>query len=281
MRNRPRRLARALLGLSLGLTGLAREAMAGPMNVETLASAREQVGWTALSSTSLGFRYGNIDKLDFGQTGVLQFQTLFPNATEGAAAKLSPFMHQRLLLATNLAFSLVTAQRIVNTGYAHARFTTMWHRRFGMELFLQTQYNEFTLLRSRLLAGTGVRVEAVHREHFRLWGGTGYMVEHEVLNVVRGDPHPGRLVNHRWSSYVGAVLQFAKGRISVQETLYVQPLWARPSDVRVLSDLGVIGKVTEVLSLGFNLEINYDSMPPQTIAPLDLSLRSAVTLRFG
>jgi len=69
-----------------------------------------------------------------------------------------------------------------------------------------------------------------------------------------------------------------RDRLLGQTTLYVQPRFDAPSDVRVLEEVELLGRVGERLALGVTFGVLYDSAPPTGVQPTDLRLASTVRL---
>ena len=78
----------------------------------------------------------------------------------------------------------------INKGFGHLRWSAMWHERVGSELFAQVQFNEFLRLNLRLLSGACLRVGLVVDPVVEVFLGTGYMFEHEALDLPDGSEHP-------------------------------------------------------------------------------------------
>ncbi|MEM6291304.1 MAG: DUF481 domain-containing protein [Myxococcota bacterium] len=256
--------------------GLPASAMASPVNTERMASAVDTEGWSATLDAKGGYRDGNVDKINASFSGGLQYETFHPSA-EGAPN----FLRDRWLLATNVVFVNFNGNDVTDSGFMHTRYTRMVRPRIGAETFLQAQYNAFTRLRSRMLYGLGARVDAVHRPAFRLWGGSGYMLEYEINATADGDPHPAETFNHRWTSYVTAEGSLVDGQLRLRNTAYVQPRLDDFGDLRLLDSAQIEAAVGKVFALGIDFELQFDSRPPAGIARRDVQLGSYLRLRFG
>lgn len=260
-------------------------ALASPVNAERLRSDPGTDGWSGSLDVRAALARGNVERLDLGYGGGVQYLTHHP-AGVGFGSRPTPvgappFFRDRWTLLVNGAFGQVADNTIVNRGFAHTRYTRMWIPRLGSDLFVQGQYDQITRLRSRVVGGVGLRVDAVHRRVIQIWAGTAYMPEYEVNDTVEGDPHPERVVNHRWTSYGSIQLVlFPEGQLMVRNTAYVQPRFDAFDDVRVLENLQLEAAVTPVLALGADFLLQYDSDPPQEVVPLDMTLGSYLRLRF-
>lgn len=250
------------------------------VNAESLRPNPLRAGPSGGLDVSFALLRGNIELLDVGGGGRIQYQTLHPQSPEAQAAHRLPFFAQRALLTANGRFAERGTTPFVSQTFIHARWTAMWHERVGSDLFVQHQYNDFLRLETRAVTGGGVRVEIVHEPVFMLWGGSGYMFEYQRLKPLAGALDPLDAYEHRWTNYVVARLALFENRWLVQNTLYVQPRFDDFSDVRVLEELETLAKVTEVFALGATVSVLYDSAPPTGVVPTDLRVASTVRLSF-
>ena len=260
-------------------------AHATPVDAERLNAIQSKKGWVAAINFTGAYRSGNINRLEFGFDGTVQYQSVFP-AHRGHPWRTRPphaplFFKDRWLLMSQVRWAQLDGNRFINSGVAHTRYTRMLIPRLGLEGFGQTQYNEFTLLGSRLILGTGARVDVVHRRRVGMWFGSGYMAEWEVNDTVAGDPHPARVLNHRWANRGVFQLYLIDGKLLFQNSLYAQPRLTSFADVRILDSARLEGMITEILSIGGSFELQYDSRPPQTVTPVDIMLATFLKVSFG
>jgi hypothetical protein len=259
-----------------------RPAVGNPVNAEKLLSDPQNGGWNGSLSSSLALSRGNVERLDFSLGAGVQYWTLHPEGS-GYRSRPAPvsaprFFRDRWVLVANGTFVRVALREVANSGFSHSRYTRMWLPRLGNEVFVQAQYNEMTLLRSRMLAGLGVRVEPVHERVIQIWGGTGYMAERERIDTQPEDPHPARVVNHRWTSYAVVQLRLFDAAVVVRNTLYAQPRLDAFRDFRVLESLQIEARVAPILAFGVEFEVQHDNRPPLTVMPTDLHMRSYLRL---
>lgn len=265
-------------------------AWANPVNMERIATTSDAPGWSASLDLSGGLKEGNVVKREVKFGGGVQHRTFHPHVDTTRPA----FFRERWMLSSNLALVKFSGRDVTDNGFMHVRYTRMILPRVGPEVFVQSQYNAFTNLRSRLLSGGGARFDVVHRNLFGLWGGTGYMGEYEV-NAIEGctpsddddcsafipDSHPSSTFNHRWTSYVSMRLDVLDEQLLLSSTTYVQPRFDDVSDVRINTGFQLEAKVGSVFSLGSDFEVRYDSRPPRTVKGTDISLRGFLRFRFG
>ncbi|MCS6898730.1 MAG: DUF481 domain-containing protein [Myxococcales bacterium] len=247
------------------------------VNVEALRPSRQKAGWGGEVDGNLALVRGNIRLFDLGGSGRLIYQTLH---NQDVAV---PYFKQRVFLAISGRFAENATATFINQGFSHLRWTWMIHPRIGPEVFLQYQFNQFLRLRTRTLAGGGLRMEFLHLDQLQSWAGSGYMYEYNLLNrdqLVRGATDPLETYEHRWTSYLAVRAAFLDDRLRLQNTLYIQPRFDRLSDFRLLNDSEVLARVTESFSLGSTFSVLHDSAPPTSVLPTDLRLASTLRLSF-
>lgn len=251
------------------------------VNAEVLRPNPLRTGWSFGVDGSLAVSRGNIELLDVGGSGRVQYQTLhpLPPAEEGVPAPL-PYISQRVFLTASARFAERAQSAFINQAFVHGRWIAMWHERVGSDLFVQYQFNQFLRLQGRAVAGTGVRVEIVHLPMFMMWGGSGYMFEYNRISDLPGATDEPETFEHRFTNYLTMRLAVLGGRLLVQNTLYYQPRFDAFSDFRVLEEFESMAKVSEMFSLGVTLSVLHDSAPPSGVKETDLRLLSTVRLSF-
>jgi hypothetical protein len=274
-------LLRPLLALGLGLVAAlsAPVAVASPVNAEVLRPDPLRPGWSGGLDGSFAIARGNLRNLDVGGAGRVQFQTLHAARPDRPPPPL-PFLAQRVFVTTSGRFAENRGTPFVSQAFSHARWTAMWHRRVGSDVFAQHQLNEFLRLQWRAIAGVGVRVVAVHRPVFMLWGGSGPMFEHERIDVAPGASDAPTSSAWRWTNYVTMRVAVFEERLLLQNTLYVQPRFDRLADLRVLEEFEVLANVAPHFGLGATFDVFHDTAPPTAVERTDLRLVSTVRVSF-
>lgn len=265
----------ALLLSLLWWIGAARATHA-QVNAEVLGPNPAAEGWGGGVDGSLALLRGNIDLFEVGGAGRLQHQTLHPALPTDEVR----FVAQRVVLLGSARFAERAGAPFVNQAFVHARWTRMWHRWIGTDVFAQYQLNQFLRLQGRAIAGAGIRVELVRRRRVMAWGGSGYLFEYDRIRVLPGAPDTPVTYEHRFTNYLTLRLALFASRLLVQNTLYYQPRFDRPSDYRILDELEVLAKVGEPFGLGVTLGVLHDSAPPTGVVKTDLRLTSSVRVTF-
>jgi hypothetical protein len=144
------------------------------------------------------------------------------------------------------------------------------------------QYDAFLRLKLRRLVGAGPRFLLVVTDNVVIAFGTGYMLEHERLDIPASDPHPRSTLAHRSTNYLAVTIEL-RDRLRLGNTLYAQPRFDWPYDVRVLDELELRFDLDERIALTTSLSARFDSDPPSDVEELDLALKNGVelTLCFG
>lgn len=270
-----------MLPLALVCALVPAAAHANPVNAEVLRPKPFRAGWSGGLDGSLALSRGNIELLDVGGGARVQYQTLHPARPPApGSAPGVPFVHHRVFVTGSGRFAERTGAPFINQAFVHVRWTGMWHRQLGSDVFAQHQFNEFQRLRGRTVAGLGARFEIVHEPVFLLWAGSGYMLEYDRIDVLPGARDAPESVEHRWTNYLTMRLAVFDARLLMQNTLYFQPRFDVAADYRLLEELEVLAKVNDVFGLGATLSVLHDSAPPTGVRETDLRLMSTVRLSF-
>lgn len=192
--------------------------------------------------------------------------------------EVPPWLRQRAFLSASARHASQGSRTFANQSFVHARWSAMWHRRVGTDLFAQHQFDELLRLRVRALAGLGARLVLVHRPVFRAWAGTGAMVEHERIRVEEGALDPRRTTVARWTSYLALRLSLADRRLVLQSTTYVQPRFDAIADYRVLNELQLLAVVSTQLASGISLAVWHDRRPPTGVRRTDVRLLASLKI---
>jgi hypothetical protein len=246
------------------------------VNTEALGADPLRAGWAGRLELALSGARGNNEVIDLGGGGRLVWQSLHAARPDDAV----PWVLHRLVATASGRFGkkLSSGEAFASQAFAFARWSAMWHRRVGTELSAQYQYDEFLRLTARAVGGAKLRYELVHEPSFLLWGGSGYLLEHNGIAPAPGSADPPDTLEHRFINYLCAWHALFDGRLIVQNTLYLQPRFDEWSDVRVLDELELTTVSTKHLSLGILFALSHDSAPPTDVRSTDL--RAATRLRL-
>lgn len=244
------------------------------VNAEALRPAPWKAGVSLGADGSFFLSRGNVVFLDAGGAARAQWQTLHTPEPGDPRA----WVRQRVFAVVNGRYSGTARGPIVNQTFAHARWTAMWLRRVGTDVFAQYQTNLFLRMQARAVGGPGVRVEAVRAGPFALWAGSAVMFEYDRLSPLEGDASPLETFDVRCSSYLTARLSLFDDRLLLQNTTYAQPRFDAFADARFLNETEVMAKLVDPLMLGVTVSVLHDTQPPAGVVPTDLRL--FVVVRF-
>ncbi|MFQ3598458.1 MAG: DUF481 domain-containing protein [Chloroherpetonaceae bacterium] len=165
-------------------------------------------------------------------------------------------------------------------GFVHYR--AIWQRDTLLqpEFFVQREFNEFILLKDRVLFGSGIRLNLLYLQPtdtvmaFKLTLGIGAMWENERFTELNPETKLLRSTN-----YI-ALLWRIVPRTSLQLIGYYQVDVKRPSDYRLLLDGLLTISITDKLAATVVLIYRYDNEPVLNVARFDLDLRNGFTYTF-
>jgi hypothetical protein len=242
---------------------VATTAALAQVNTERLRVGDPSPGLSASLGASATLKRGNVELLQLDGKGFALYYTK-PHS---------------FLASSSGTFGEQGGDRFASAAFAHSRWTAMWWACAGSELFAQVQYDAFLRLTLRRLVGAGPRFLLVESERVVVAFGTGYMLEHERLDIAEEDPHPSSTLAHRSTNYLSVTVEL-RDRLRLGNTLYAQPRFDRPDDVRVLDELELRFDVDERFALTTSLSARFDSDPPSEVAKLDLALKNGLELTF-
>ena len=250
--------------LLLTLLLLFAPATLAQVNTEKMRIGDEVEGFDATAAANFTFRTGNVEALDLGFGGRVDYR----------AGRYAAF------LTGSTQFSEAEDRVYLNRAFAHLRGTLRlpglpWVR---PEAFVQTERDESTLLTRRYLAGAGLRLALVTDSTVAVFLGSTPMLEYELLDRDRVAVDPETTVA-RWSNYLVFQLELTD-LVTFVNTVYVQPRLSHFEDVRVLDEAGLNVQITDALALRVTLHLRYDSEPPADLDRFDLTLRNGLALEF-
>jgi putative salt-induced outer membrane protein YdiY len=172
--------------------------------------------------------------------------------------------------------------RFIQKGFGHLRGIRNLHRRIGIELFCQKEFNEFISLKDRNLAGGGLRIGLLLPDSTRtimkdisIQMGNGIMWENEVIDAIPEiETHIARSTN-----YLSLLWNIDK-RLMLDIVVYCQFDVANFSDYRVLTQNTLTFNITKYVTFRSGFNLRYDNEPPATIEKYDLELNSGFGISF-
>src|SRR5262249_12149974 len=138
----------------------------------------------------------------------------------------------------------------------------------------------FKRLSIRALVGTGPALQILDTPDLAILAGAAAMFEYEQLDTRPGTIDAGaRSITPRASLYVTGA-EKAGASVSIVQTVYVQPRFTEPDDLRVLAEVSVTTQVMSRLALTNALVVAFDRTPPDAIKRFDSSLVFGILVKF-
>lgn len=296
MWSRPRTIA---FGAALGQLFVGDDAWAD-VNVEgARARLERRDGLAGQIDLKLALRQGNVNVIDFAAASHLAFHR---GRHFGILLSESRFGAQTTWRKGQTTADLAeTDARIRNRHMGHLRYNYGIWKWIVAEGFVQLEADEFLLVSTRFLVGTGPRFVAHQGPIVDVAVGTSYMAEYEALDgdrlVRQRPPATARNWWHRWNTYVAVSIRPGE-RLRLIVVTYVQPRFDQPQDLRVSADGELALSLSKHWSFKLVAGLDYDSRPPIACAseiepgsvcdagdafPLrsvDLAVQNAIALQF-
>ncbi|MCH9650095.1 MAG: DUF481 domain-containing protein [Deltaproteobacteria bacterium] len=282
----------------------------GQVNTEKLRVGADQPGFGGHFDLTFALRNGNSDVLTLGsgfqvqyvvlpedpahQDSTLQEEVEVPSESPSIDSHQSDpagnlekkdahrlvYEKQVLFLVSSYSFSEQNDERAVNSGFSHLRWGRNRGPRLGIEAFAQHQFNEFTNLDTRVLLGLGGRFALFRKPQKEAFLGSGYMFEFERLDVPVEGPDDLESRHHRWTNYISIKINTPDDRLLFVNTLYVQPRFDQPDDLRLLDEAELQIKITDRVSFGLSASLAHDSDPPEGIKETDITIVNRFRVKF-
>jgi hypothetical protein len=238
-------------------------AASAQVNAEPLRKKLETKPFSVTVQASLDARTGNTEGLDASGAGGVGFAN-------------GPHLAFVFGSAEFARFNDTTS---VDKSFLHARYNYQFCSWVWGEAFAQLQSDQFQRILLRDLVGLGPRIALYKSKTFDAYVGTGWMVEHDAIDILPGSNDLADYYAHRWNNY--ASLDYTMDtRISVATTLYVQPRWNDFGDFRVLEETAVVFKITTILAASITGDYHYDSRPPTGVVSTDLEIKNVLSVTY-
>jgi hypothetical protein len=233
------------------------------VNTEPLRKKIKATGWSVSIQGSLDAREGNTTGVDASAGGGTGFQT---------------GRHMAFIFGS-AEFARYNDTTSIDNSFVHARYNYEFLSWLWGEAFAQAQTDQFQRILLRDLVGVGPRFAIYQSKDFDVYFGTGWMVEHDTIDVLPGSNDRADYYAHRWNNYVSINYQLDT-RVTFASTLYAQPRWNDFSDVRMLEETALIFKITKVLSAAITGSYHYDSQPPAGVKTTDIDVKNVLSVTF-
>jgi len=175
------------------------------------------------------------------------------------------------------AYGQASGETNTNKTYIHLRLvhTFLDIKEINSEGFLQSETNEFTNVKRRLILGGGLRYHKDMKKYGNLYFGLGAFVENiEYLTAINPSEY-----NLRLNSYMSYTKSFNK-QSKLSYVLYYQPKVTYISDYILSSGLELEVLIYEKLYVNFMFYYDVDTQPAIGIEDTDVSQRTSLIYKF-
>ena len=255
-------MRRTFVGLLLALCSFAPLATAQIVNVLPFARSVEE-GFRAEIRFGVDWREGNT---------AVRLLRLSGNGSYRTDASLVLFLARGEIGEKR-------GERFASAVFEHVRYRHRLAPHWQVEGFVQHEYDEFRRLSLRALVGTGLRFEWRFGERGLVAVGTAAMAELERLRDGEPEDAGGTAFAPRSSSYLSVEVALDE-RVELKETLFVQPRFDDPRDVRILNETTLSVRVRRRVTLPTSFTVRHDSEPPEGVKSTDTALRTSFAIAF-
>ncbi len=184
---------------------------------------------------------------------------------------------QTFIFLGGLKLLRVDDSDITNTGFSHFRYNyTIRDSSFlTLEAFVQYQYNETKLLKTRMISGIGPRFRISNQKKFQCYFAPLAMYEYELLS----DSLNTDISILRVDAYLNFIYSINK-YVSFSNIVYYQPAFKNFNDYRISSETGLRFNINKFLSLSILYSAEYDSEPPENVDNLFYSFINRLIIKF-
>lgn len=234
------------------------------VNVQPLLASKDIDGLSGALEGTVDWRTGNSELFLLSGTLVARYR----------------MSNHLIFFMAREEFGVQGGKRFIDKDFEHLRYRWEVVDAAQLETFFQHDRDQFRRLSLRALWGVGPRFPIVATKMLDVAIGVAYMLEFECLQQgSQSDVDQDQLLSHRLSTY-GTVTLRLGDRVRLGETVYSQPRFDRPKDVRVLNETEMLVMITDRLSLKLTFSLAYDSEPPSESRALDTAMKTSLQLRL-
>jgi putative salt-induced outer membrane protein YdiY len=167
-----------------------------------------------------------------------------------------------------------------NREFVHLRHRFQLASAWALEGFVQAERDEFARLSFRGLVGGGLRRTLLEKDAVAaVYLGLGVMFEREILrrDFRTSDPRDESI--GRANTYLSMQTRF-NAQTHFSSTIFYQPAVADAADFRLLEEAALYVRLADGMDLRLNVEVRYDSRPPQTVKTTDITYTTGITVSF-
>jgi putative salt-induced outer membrane protein YdiY len=183
----------------------------------------------------------------------------------------------RFIFLNYIGYMKYNGAEIQNLGYQHFRYNYTFRDSGTVtgEVFVQHQYNQVKMFKTRIVEGIGPRFRIFKRSKMKWFFAPLIMNEYEQLldsahTVVKAV---------RLDSYTSFNLDLTPV-LSINHITYFQPKIENFSDFHLSSETTLRLKITKKMAFDIGYSLDYDSAPPPAVQHLFYSLVTKFVLLF-
>lgn len=180
------------------------------------------------------------------------------------------------LLLGSYDFSKTRSTQLSNSAFGHFRYNHRLNTFLKYEFYTQLQTNQLLNLRSRYIAGNGLRFKFKNKKLLKAYLGVSAFYEYEEsiedVLVFRND--------FRMSNYFVLSFKLPNSLGEITSTTYYQPLFDRFSDYRISSQSNLVLNIAKRVALTITFNYFFDEKPPVGINKETVSFTSGLRVTF-
>jgi hypothetical protein len=162
-----------------------------------------------------------------------------------------------------------------NRGMSHLRYAyRIANSAWKWETYVQTQYNQLLLQRSRTLVGSGLRWKFRDKNDAKFFVGSSFFYEYEEIR-----PYTEFNSTIRWSNYISWYIN--RPNYTFTAATYFQKSFDIQNDWRISGQYTFLYKLGKKIDLKMEFSNYYDSKPPQTVRKWVFNSSIGFVLRLG
>ena len=233
------------------------------VNIESIRGNSKSKGLYGEVQTSLELQKGNVNAKSYSINQILHYKN----------------KNHHVLFKSSANKGYQDESLFRNNAFFHIRYTNMFFKHLGYEVFSQTEYDEFKDLKIRQLNGSGLRLEFnTYDNVIKIAIGTGLMLDYEKLTYES-------TTHARSTSYASITKSFdTEGSNLITAVTYYQPLLFNYKDYRINNEINLRSSMIKSKEYSLNLIVSfnylYDTVPAIKIQNTDILMKTGLSFSW-
>ncbi len=238
--------------------------VSGQVNTEAMRDNNESYGFTNVFGFDFGFEKSNQEVVDIAGKYRLDFI-----GKKG--------FHSFVVLSYENGYEKNNDETnsITNKGFSHLRFTKNIYGNIYIEFFTQYGFNDFLLMKERLLYGSGARFKISESDKINTYLGVGLMQENETYDLIKNQD----MLLLRSTNYITWKLNISENS-HINNTAYFQFDTKRSKDMRILYDVDLSVAMNQKLIFNFTMNYRQDSEPHGDLGKTYIQINNGIEYIF-